>query len=112
MSDTAKWVECDFCKKWEHFDCELSKGKRYSTTQELNDVKQYMCPICLNERAEQKNIDSKIQKKLINKKRRGDAFDDQKCKKNQRKDLRNLKSEKCSELLADIQLINSLKNSK
>ena len=59
MSDTAKWVECDFCKKWEHFDCELSKGKRYSTTQELNDVKQYMCPICLNERAEQKNIDSK-----------------------------------------------------
>ena len=112
MSDTAKWVECDFCKKWEHFDCELSKGKRYSTTQELNDVKQYMCPICLNERAEQKNIDNKIQKKLINKKRRGDAFDDQKCKKNQRKDLRNLKSEKCSELLEDLQLIESFKKCK
>ena len=72
MSDTSKWVECDFCKKWEHFDCELTKGKRYSTKQELEEVKQYMCPICVNERAEQKNIDSKIQKKLINKKRRGD----------------------------------------
>lgn len=112
MSDTAKWVECDFCKKWEHFDCELTKGKRYSTKQELEEVKQYMCPICVNERAEQKNIDSKIQKKLINKKRRGDAFDDQKCKKNQRKDLRNLKSEKCSELLEDLQLIESFKKCK
>ena len=110
MSDSAKWVECDFCKKWEHFDCEISKGKRYSSTKELNDEKQYMCPICVNERAEKKNIDNKIQKKLINKKRRGDAFDDQKCKKNQRKDLRNLKSEKCSELLEDIQLIESIKN--
>lgn len=112
MTDTAKWVECDFCKKWEHFDCEISKGRRYSTTQELNDVKQYMCPICVNERAEQKNLDNKIQKKLINKKRRSDAFDDQKCKKNQRKDLRNLKSEKCSELLADIQQIDSFRKYK
>ena len=111
MSDTAKWVECDFCKKWEHFDCELTKGKRYSTTQELSEV-EYMCPKCVNERVEQKNIDNKIQKKLINKKRRGDAFDDQKCKKNQRKDLRNLKSEKCSELLEDVQLIESFKSCK
>lgn len=107
MTDSAKWVQCDYCKKWEHFDCELQKGKRYSTQQELNDVTQYMCPICVNEEIGQKNIDNKIQKKLINKKRRGDIFDDQKCKKNQRKDLRNLKSEKCSELLEDIKLIDS-----
>ena len=107
MTDSAKWVECDFCKKWEHFDCELQKGKKYTTVQELNDVKHYMCPICINEKNGQKNIDNKIQKKLINKKRRGDVFDDQKCKKNQRKDLRNLKSEKCSELLEDMELIDS-----
>lgn len=107
MTDSAKWVQCDYCKKWEHFDCELQKGKRYSTQQELNDVTQYMCPVCINEETGQKNMDNKIQKKLINKKRRGDIFDDQKCKKNQRKDLRNLKSEKCSELLEDIKLIES-----
>ena len=71
-----------------------------------------MCPCCVNKRIEQKNNDIKLQKKLINKKRRGDTFDDQKYKKNQRKDLRNLKSEKCSELLDDIKLIDSLKNSK
>ena len=112
MSDTAKWVECDFCKKWEHFECELLKGKRFSSTQELNDVNQYMCPICINEKAEQKNNDNKIQKKLINKKRKGDIFEDQKYKKNQRKDLRNLKSEKCSELLEDLQLIESFMNCK
>ena len=112
MTDSAKWVECDFCKKWEHFDCELMKGKRYTTVQELNDVKHYMCPICVNEKNGQKNMDNKIQKKLINKKRRGDVFDDQKCKKNQRKDLRNLKSEKCSELLEDIELIESFTNCK
>ena len=110
--DNAKWIECDFCGKWEHFDCEISKGKRYANVQELNDAKQYMCPCCVNKRVEQTNNDIKLQKKLINKKRRGDTFDDQKCKKNQRKDLRNLKSEKCSELLDDIQLIDSLKNSK
>ena len=112
MTDSAKWVECDFCKKWEHFDCELMKGKRYTTVQELNDVKHYMCPICINEKNGQKNMDKKIQKKLINKKRRGVVFDDQKCKKNQRKDLRNLKSEKCSELLEDIELIESFTNCK
>ena len=112
MTDSAKWVQCDFCQKWEHFDCELQKGRRYSTQQELTEVKHYKCPICTNDKNEQKHIDNKIQKKLINKKRRGDVFDDQKCKKNQRKDLRNLKSEKCSELLEDMELINSLINCK
>ena len=91
---------------------ELQKGKRYSTKQELEDVKHYMCPICTNKKNGEKNMDNKIQKKLINKKRRGDIFDDQKCKKNQRKDLRNLKSEKCSELLDDMELIESFMNCK
>ena len=107
MTDSSKWVECDYCKKWEHFDCELQKGKTYSSVQQLNDVKHYMCPICKNNKNEQKNIDNKIQKKLLNKKRKGDVFEDQKLKKNQRKDLRNLKSEKYSELIEDIELIES-----
>ena len=107
MTDSAKWVECDYCNKWEHFDCELQKGKTYSTVQQLNDVKHYMCPICRNKKNGQKNIDTKIQKKLINKKRKGDVFEDQKLKKNQRKDLRNLKSEKYSELMEDMELIES-----
>ena len=104
MTDAAKWVQCDKCMNWEHFDCELHKGKRYSSVQELNDVKSYICPICINKKNDaQKNEYNKIQKKLLNKKRRGDVFDDQKCKKNQRKDLRNLKSEKCSDLLKDVE---------
>ena len=112
LTDTAKWVECDFCKKWEHFDCELTKGKKYSTMEELTDVKQYMCPICTLKNIEQKDNEKKLQKKLINKKRRGDIFEDQKSKKNQRKDLRNLKSEKCSELLDDVEKIESFRNYK
>lgn len=108
LLDTAKWVECDYCGGWEHFYCEIEKGKKYASVQELNDEKHYMCPICVNKRNSQKTLDNKIQKKLINKKRRGDVFDDQKNKKNQRKDLRNLKSEKCSELLEDIELIEKL----
>ena len=106
--DGEKWVECEYCGGWEHFNCEIQKGKKYAGGQELNAESNYMCPICVNKRNNQKNIDSKIQKKLINKKRRGDVFDDQKNKKNQRKDLRNLKSEKCSELLEDIELIENL----
>ena len=104
MTDGAKWVQCDKCMNWEHFDCELQKGKRYSSVQQLNEVKPYLCPICTRKKNEgQKNEENKIQKRLINKKRRGDFFDDQKCKKNQRKDLRNLKSEKCSDLLKDVE---------
>ena len=109
LVDTMKWVECEYCRGWEHFNCEIEKGKKYSTVQELNEEKNYMCPICINKRSIPKNIENKIQKKLINKKRRGDVFDDQKIKKNQRKDLRNLKSEKCSELLEDIELMEKLK---
>ena len=112
LTDAAKWVQCDFCNNWEHCDCELLKGKRYSSVQEINELKHYTCPICTNKKNGEKNMDSKIQKKLINKKRRGDLFDDQKCKKNQRKDLRNLKSEKCSELLEDMELIDSFMNGK
>ena len=108
LVDPAKWVECDYCRGWEHFNCEIEKGKKYANMQELNDEKHYMCPVCVNKRNNQKNIDNKFQKKLINKKRRGDVFDDQKNKKNQRKDLRNLKSEKCSELLEDIELMENL----
>lgn len=79
MSDAAKWVKCDFCHNWEHFECELAKGKRFNSTQELNDVKQYMCPICTNKRAKQNN--KQIQKKLINKKRKRDIFEDTKSRK-------------------------------
>ena len=102
LVDNTRWVECDYCKGWEHIVCEIKKGKKYSEEQELLDEKHYMCPVCVNKTEEQNNINNKLQKKLINKKRKGDMIDDQKNKKNQRKDLRNLKSEKCSELIEDI----------
>lgn len=109
LSDNAVWIECDYCHKWEHFECELHKGKRYSTRQELNNIKRYMCPDCANKRAEQKISDNELKKKLIKKKRKNDLFDEQSNKKNKSKDLRNLKSEKCSELLTDVMLIEAIK---
>ena len=112
LLDNLNWVECDYCKGWEHILCEIKKGKKYSEEQELLDEKHYMCPICVNKMEEQNNINNKIQKKFINKKRKGDMIDDQKNKKNQRKDLRNLKSEKCSEIFEDMELIEKLNNCK
>ena len=112
LEDNANWVECDYCKGWVHTTCEIKKGKRYSEEKELSDEKHYMCPICVNKMEEQNNTNNKIQKKLINKKRKGDMIDDLKNKKNQRKDLRNLKSEKCSELMEDMELIEKLNNCK
>lgn len=111
LIDTAVWIECDYCHKWEHFECELHKGKRYSNRQELNNVKRYMCPDCANKREEKKMIDNELKKKLIKKKRKSDLFDEQSNKKSKFKDLRNLKSEKCSELLTDVMLIEQIKNS-
>ena len=102
--DTAVWVQCEFCRKWVHFDCELLKGKKYSNKQELIEEQKYMCPICSNAKAEQKNSESKLKKKLLNKKRKNDNFENQKIK-NRRKEI---KSEKCSELLKDVQMIESI----
>ncbi len=59
MSDAAKWVKRDFCQNWEYFECEL-KGKRFNSTQELSDVKHYMCPVYTNKKAKQNKIDYKI----------------------------------------------------
>ena len=108
--DTLNWVECDYCKGWEHIICEIKKGKKYSEEQELLDEKHYMCPICINKMEEQNSINNKIQKKFIKQKRKGDMIDDQKNKKNQRKDLRNLKSEKCSEIIEDMELMEKTDN--
>ena len=106
ISDSDVWIECDYCHKWEHFECELLKGKRYSSKNELKNVKNYMCPICVNKKNEEKESANKLKKKFIKKKRKNDSFEEK--KKKNKKNLRDIKSEKCSELLADIQLIESL----
>lgn len=111
LCDKAVWVECHYCDKWDHFDCELHKGKRYSSEKELSDDKHYMCPDCTNKRTEQKISDDELKKRLINKKRKSDLLDEQRNKKNKYKDLRNLKSEKFSELLTDVMQIEAIKSS-
>lgn len=110
--DNAVWVQCDNCKNWVHSDCEVNKGKRYATAHDLEIVQTYMCPICLKANEKKMSLDNKVKKKLIGKKRRGESFDEQKNKKNKKKELRNFKNEKCSELLDDVQLIESIKCSK
>ena len=64
--DKKKWIQCDYCQRWQHIQCEEKKGK-YSNVEELamNPNFKYMCPFCWKEHY--KNIklikDNKVKKK-------------------------------------------------
>ena len=45
--DKKKWIQCDYCLRWEHMQCEEKKGKYYNVEQlALNPNFKYMCPFC------------------------------------------------------------------
>ena len=64
--DKKKWIQCDYCQRWQHIQCEEKKGK-YNNVEELamNPNFKYMCPFCWKEHY--KNIklikDNKVKKK-------------------------------------------------
>ena len=73
--DRKKWIQCDYCQKWHHMQCEEKKGK-YENIEELslNSNFKYMCPFCRKEHESlmrQKHKKDKIKKKsLLNLKRK------------------------------------------
>lgn len=73
--DRKKWIQCDFCNKWQHIQCEQKKGKIQNIDDLLqNENFKYCCPFC---RKDQENsLRSSKNKKnnkggMINKKRKG-----------------------------------------
>lgn len=50
--DRKKWIQCDYCQKWQHMLCEEKKGK-FENLEELalNSNFKYMCPFCRKENA-------------------------------------------------------------
>lgn len=48
--DRKKWIQCDYCQKWQHMQCEEKKGK-FQNIEELalNQNFKYMCPLCRKE---------------------------------------------------------------
>ena len=106
LIDNAVWIECDYCHKWEHFNCEIQKGKRYYKKEDLQKIKNYMCPLCSLKINKKKEDDFKFEKKFIGQKRKKES----KLKKETIKkelELKNCKNEKYSEIKSDIQLIES-----
>ena len=73
--DRKKWIQCDYCQKWHHMQCEEKKGK-YENIEELslNANFKYMCPFCRKDHESlmrQKHKSDKIKKKsLLNLKRK------------------------------------------
>lgn len=79
--DRKKWIQCDYCQKWHHMQCEEKKGK-YENIEELslNTNFKYMCPICRKEHASymrQQHKNDKIKKNniLLQKKRSTSSID-------------------------------------
>ena len=65
--DRKKWIQCDYCFKWHHMQCEEKKGK-YENIEELsmNNNFKYMCPFCRKEHESimrQKHKNEKLKKK-------------------------------------------------
>ena len=93
--DRKKWIQCDFCYKWHHMNCEEKKGK-YQNIEELcmNNNFKYMCPFCRKEQESifrQKHKDEKqkinnnnncinIKKKFLNIKRKSKLLPKSKSK--------------------------------
>ena len=69
--DKKKWIQCDYCLRWEHMQCEEKKGKYYNVEQlALNPNFKYMCPFCRKENDKIfKGHYKKKEKKCLNKKR-------------------------------------------
>ena len=62
--DKKKWIQCDYCLRWEHMQCEEKKGKYYNVEQlALNPNFKYMCPFCRKD-------NDKIIKELSKKKKK------------------------------------------
>ena len=66
--DKKKWIQCDYCYKWHHMQCEEKKGK-YENIEELsmNNNFKYMCPFCRKEHESimrQKHKNEKMKKIL------------------------------------------------
>ena len=70
--DRKKWIQCDYCSKWHHIQCEEKKGK-YENIEDLsmNNNFKYMCPFCRKEHENiirQKHKKEKMKKIMMNNK--------------------------------------------
>ena len=85
--DRKKWIQCDYCQKWHHMQCEEKKGK-YENIEELslNTNFKYMCPFCRKDHESimrQKHKNEKIKKNsLLNIKRKSNSNDHNEINKN------------------------------
>ena len=62
--DKKKWIQCDYCLRREHIQCEEKKGKYFNIEQlALNPYFKYMCPFCRKDK-------DKITKEIIKKKKK------------------------------------------
>ena len=69
--DKKKWIQCDYCLRWEHMQCEEKKGKYTNIEQlALNPNFKYMCPFCRKDNDKIiKEYYNKKEKKVLSKKR-------------------------------------------
>ena len=45
--DDKSWIQCDYCHKWTHIQCEMEKGVYKNLTKLTNNEHfKYICPIC------------------------------------------------------------------
>ena len=87
--DKKKWIQCDYCQRWQHIQCEEKKGK-YNNVEELamNPNFKYMCPFCRKEHYKFiRDFNKNSKKKEYNKKNLDEFFFVKKKRKKIKKKL-------------------------
>lgn len=110
QSDTKTWIQCDYCKHWEHLECEEKKGKinNISKLLQKNDFK-YMCPLCRIERERKQKEEEQLKQNLLKKKRLHDSEEE---KKKGVIDIRNIHCDNNIDILKDFEMIEKLNKCK
>lgn len=106
--DTKTWIQCDYCKHWQHLECEEKKGKitNISKLVKKKDFK-YICPICRLEKEKKQKEEETFKQNLLKKKRTHEPVED----KNKKKgviDIRNLQCENNLDIINDFELVSKL----
>lgn len=87
FNDHKTWIGCEFCKNWEHVQCEEQKGVFSNLSQLIKKDKRfkYKCPVCRNKEentaSSRKYSKDESEKSLLGNKRKEEITGKRKIKK-------------------------------
>ena len=122
FNDHKTWIGCEFCKNWEHVQCEEQKGVFTNLSQLIKKDKhfKYKCPVCRskedNTASSRKNSKDESEKSMLGNKRKEENTGKRRIKKRKEFDeygngygyINDKEDKKEDELMDDIEELKRL----